>query len=198
MPEAAENKIVDIEDYRLKEQIGNQDILPTGQFLSRKLYGLDRRYIQRSGSNQRCLRWSGSYGNLAIEIKMWSSGITSIHWQNPREEEQWFVNECKGNEVEFGIIASKVPLSRLGYTIIPLVALGGETLASATLVFDKDANTFREGSGLLRNPGELPVRRISQIDPVKSSVVGFRSLIDATDTLMEFKTMIVGSDTFRK
>ncbi|MEK7450390.1 MAG: hypothetical protein AAB662_00440 [Patescibacteria group bacterium] len=187
-----------IEDYRLKEQIGNPDILPTGQFLSRKLYDPDKKYIERNKSSKCCLRWIGYYGDLAIEIKMWSSRITSIHWQNPREEEQWFVDESKRNKVEFGIIASKVSLSRLGCTMIPFVALGGETLASATLVFNDNSNPFWGRGRFPKGPKELPVRRISQIDPVKSSVHGFRSLVDATDTLTELKAMIVGSYSLGK
>ncbi|MDO8621340.1 MAG: hypothetical protein Q7R31_03610 [Candidatus Levybacteria bacterium] len=198
MVETAGNKIVYIEDYRLKEQISNQDILPTGQFLSRKLFGLGKKYIQRSESNQCCLKWSGSYGDLAIEIKMWPSGTTSIHWQNPREEERWYMDESKRNKVEFGIIASKVPLSRIGWTIIPLVALGGEVLASATLAFNENSNPLWRRGKFPEGPRELPIRGISQIDPVRSSVVGFRSLSGAIDTLTEFKTMVVGSDSFTK
>ena len=70
--------IVDLQSYRLEQELKKQtndpDILPTAQFLSRKF------------PNDKAIRMKGIfyYGDLAIEIKMWSSRITSIHWQNPR------------------------------------------------------------------------------------------------------------------
>lgn len=195
--ERADN-VISLASFRLgkemEQQIADKDILPTGQFLSRKLGDFRGRHIRRNGQ----LSFICYRGDLPIEIEMWSSGITSIHWKNYRKEELWGIDESKNTEAQFALLTSRVLLSELGTATAMISSVKGSPLASVTLVFNRDSNPVWDKKSLPKSPRELPIRKISQIDQTKSNVHGFSTLDEGINTVMRLKSMIAESCSFSR